>query len=171
MNSSGKMNIREAQLSDLNQLTDILNQAIKWGKATAIRETFKPDERVEWFENHNTNLYKIFVAENEERITAYLSIGPYRKGRQAFRHTAEVSYFVGSDFYRKGIASHLMEVAFQHCRQNKIRNLIAFLMAHNHSSISFTEKMGFELWGLFPKTLTIAGEEFDHAVYGKRIIG
>ena len=43
-------------------------------------------------------------------------------------------------------------------------------MAHNQSSISFMEKMGFELWGLFLKTLTITGEEYDHAIYGKRII-
>jgi phosphinothricin acetyltransferase len=163
------MNIRTAQLSDLDQLTDILNHAIKWGKATAIREIFKPEERIEWFENHSTDLYRIFVSEEDGKITGYLSIGPYRKGRQAFRHTAEVSYFVDFNLHRKGIASRLMEVAFRHCRENEINNLIAFLMAHNQSSISFMEKMGFELWGLFPNTLTIDGNEYDHAIYGKRI--
>jgi phosphinothricin acetyltransferase len=163
------MKIRAAQLSDLDQITEIFNEAIKWGSATAFREPFTPDSRTEWFLEHQTGIYKIFVSEDQGKITGYLSIGPYRKGREAFRHTAEVSYFVDFQFHRKGVATRLMEVALQHCQKNEIHNLIAFLMAHNQPSVIFMKKFGFDLWGLLPKTLTIDGKEYDHAIYGKRL--
>ena len=163
------MTIRKAIPADLEEITAILNQAINWGKATAIRETLTSNGRIKWYNTHDTDLYKVFVAEEKSKIIGYLSIGPYRRGRQAFSHTAEVSYFVDFNFHRKGIASHLMASAFQHCHQQQIKNLIAFLMADNEPSINFMKSIGFELWGLFPKTLSIDGQEYDHAIYGKRI--
>lgn len=162
------MKIRSASREDLNQLTDILNQSIEWGKATAIRMPMKPEERISWFDDHQ-GIYRIFVAEEKGNALAYLSIGPYRKGRHAFRNTAEVSYFVGFEHHRKGIASQLMEAGIQHCIDNEIKNLLAFLMEHNHGSIEFMKKFGFELWGLFPKTLNIDGIECDHLIYGKKL--
>ncbi len=163
------MQIRKAQISDLEQITDILNQAIRWGKATAILKEYKPEDRIEWFNENNSEKYCIYVAEAEGSILGYLSLTPYRKGRQAFLHLAEVSYFVDFEQQGKGIASVLMEKAFEHCREYEITSLIAFLMSHNDPSVQFLKKFGFELWGLFPKTLAIGGEEFDHAIYGKRL--
>ena len=163
------MNIREAQLSDLDRITDILNQGIRWGKATAITEELISSERLAWFNENNKGRYRILVAEEEGEAIAYLSLTAYRKGRQAFFQTAEVSYFVDFSHHGKGIASSLMQRAFEHCKIHHIKILIAFLMAHNEPSVQFMKKFGFELWGLFPKTINIKGEEFDHAIYGKRL--
>ena len=163
------MDIRKAQLKDLERITDILNQAIRWGKATAILKEFKAEERIDWFRENNSGRYCIYVAEEKGRVTGYLSLTPYRNGRQAFVHTAEVSYFVDFDHHGKGTASALMETAFGHCRKHEIKTLLAFLMAHNEASVRFMKKFGFELWGLFPNTILIKGKEFDHAIYGKRV--
>ena len=59
------MKIRTAQLSDLDQITKIFNEAIKWGSATAFREPFTPDSRTDWFWKHQTGIYKIFVSEED----------------------------------------------------------------------------------------------------------
>lgn len=164
------MLIRQAQINDLEEITAILNQAINWGKATAITQEFRAAERIDWFKESTSGRYCILVSEDEQgKITGYVSITPYRKGRQAFLHTAEISYFIHFDHHKKGIASALMEEALDHCRKNEIKTLVAFLMAHNLPSVHFMEKYGFEQWGLFPRSITINGQEFDHAIYGKRV--
>jgi phosphinothricin acetyltransferase len=163
------MLIRIAKLEDIPAITRILNESIRWGKATAIRKEVSEENRREWFTQHSTKLYAVFVAEIEGEVVGYLSVGPYRKGRQAFRHVAEVSYFVDFNHHRKGIAKALLETAFSHCKKNQVHNLLAFLMEHNEGSIQFLLKSGFELWGRFPNTLLIDGVEYDHLIYGKKL--
>lgn len=163
------MLIRKAKITDIPAITWILNESIRWGKATAIREEVSEENRREWFAGHSTELYTVYVAEIEGQVVGYLSLGPYRKGRQAFRHTAEVSYFVNFNHHRRGIAKALIEMAFSHCKKNQIHNLLAFLMEHNEGSIQFLLKSGFDMWGRFPKTLVINGNEYDHLIFGKKL--
>lgn len=163
------MLIRKATSGDLGAITQILNQAIRQGSANAFTKEFKPEERTKWLNAHLRDKYIVFVAEIEKRIVGYLNISPYREGRQAFKYTAEVSYYVDFDCHRSGIATKLMEKAFDHCEQNEIKTLLAFLYDHNQTSISFLKKCGFEKWGLFPRSAVVNNEEFDHVVYGKRV--
>lgn len=163
------MLIRKAKIADIPAITRILNESILWGKATAIREEVSEKNRKKWLADHSSELYTVFIAEINGEVAGYLSIGAYRKGRQAFRHVAEVSYFVDFSHHRKGIAKALIDAAFSHCKENQINTLLAFLMEHNEGSIQFLLKSGFELWGTFPKTLLIDGEEYDHLIFGKKI--
>jgi len=163
------MLIRKAKPDDIPAITRILNESIRWGKATAIREEVSQEERTEWFNEHSSALYTVFVSESDGEVNGYLSISPYRRGRQAFRHTAEVSYFVDFRHHRKGIANTLMDKALQHCSKNQIHYLLAFLMEHNEASIKFLEKSDFKLWGRLPKTLLIEGVEYDHLIFGKNL--
>ena len=160
------LGLRRAEKKDISQMTEILNQSIRWGKATAFLEELRPVDRLSWLENHSTDPYVIFVAEERQEILGYLSLGPYRAGREAFRHVAEVSYFVHFDHHRKGIASSLMDHALNHCRKNGIEVLLAFLYASNAASIHFLEKYGFGEWGFYPGLIKKGKELSDHVVYG-----
>ena len=163
------MQIRKAHPEDLPQLTDILNQSIRWGKATAFLDELKTKHRNEWFSKHSQNPCRIFVAEDQQTILGYLSLGIYREGREAFRHVAEVSYFVHFDYHKKGVAGTLMEHALNYCRKVNIDTLLAFLYANNEPSILFLKKFGFERWGLFPSLIRRDNSEIDHVIYGLRI--
>jgi len=158
-----------AKPDDLDDITKILNQAIERGNANAYISFFIAEERNQWFEEHMEGKYTVYVYKEGEAVLGYLSIGPYRKGRGAFRNTAEVSYYVDFTHHRKGIASKLMLKAIEHCHEKEIKTLLAFLYSHNKSSIDFMKRFGFEQWGLFPRTAESKGKEFDHVVYGKRI--
>ena len=162
-------NVIIAQIEDLTRITEILNQAIEWGNANAYTEVFNTGDRIEWFYEHADGKYAIFVVKENNNVVGYLNIDPYRKGRQAFKYTAEVSYYVDFNHHRKGIASALMNHAFDHCINNKIKNLVAFLYGHNESSIIFLKKFGFKQWGLLPGAASIVENDFDHVVYGKKI--
>jgi phosphinothricin acetyltransferase len=163
------MKIRHASIKDLPQLTEILNQAIAWGKATAFTKKLRPEQRIAWFQRHTDSPYAIYLAEENDRVAGYISIGSYREGREAFRHVAEVSYFVDFDFHKRGIGTLLMEKALEHCRSKEIDTLLAFLYANNHPSIIFLEKFGFRRWGLFPALIRREHETIDHAIYGLKI--
>ena len=163
------MQIRKATKADLESITGILNQGIRWGRATAYLEELLPEQRQEWFENHGRYPYAVFIAEDADDILGYLSLGPYRAGKKAFGHVAEVSYFVDFSHHRKGIAGRMMDHALLHCRKEGIDILLAFLYANNLPSIHFLEKYGFKVWGRFPRLIRREQTTIDQVVYGLMI--
>ncbi len=163
------MVIRKAEESDLPLLTDIMNQAISWGKATAYIGKVNVEDRKSWFAEHTKPPFAVFVMEDKNVIIGYLSISPYRKGREALAHVAEVSYFVHFSHHRKGVAGALMEHALAYCPTVSIHTLLAFLYATNQASILFLEKYGFRKWGLFPGIIRRKGQNIDQVVYGLNI--
>ncbi len=163
------IDIRKAIPEDNVRITEILNQAILAGNATAILDICKPEDRLDWLQEHMGDTYVVYVAEIDGKVVGWLSLSPYRKGRQAFRHLAEITYYIDYDHHRKGIAKALYEKAMAHCMQHDIKNLVAFLYADNKASVDMLKKLGFEQWGLFPETIHVSGKNMDHVIYGKKI--
>ncbi|MCB2208464.1 MAG: GNAT family N-acetyltransferase [Bacteroidetes bacterium] len=163
------MKIRKATLADNLRMTEILNQAIEAGNATAILETFIPEDRLDWLQEHMGEKYIVYVAEMDGQVVGWLSLSPYRKGRQAFKHLAEITYYIDYAYHRKGIARALYEKALEHCCQHEIKDLVAFLYADNKASVEMLKKLGFSRWGLFPNTIYIHHKTLDHVIYGKHL--
>ena len=174
------MLVRIAQLSDLETITAIYNQAILAGHRTADTQPFKAEERLDWFNAHSPKHYPLLVAIDEnDTVIGYLTISPYREGRKAFLRTAEISYYIHFEHHRKGVASCLMDDALKRCPELNIKTLIAMLLATNKGSIGFLKKHGFSEWGRMPKiaefgivagnVTTTANTTVDHLFYGKRL--
>lgn len=163
------MLIRTASIEDLPDIVCIYNQAIKAGRKTGDTEIFSVDERKNWFETHKSHNYPILVAEEENKVIGYLSLSPYRPGRNAFRHTAEVSYYVHFNHHRKGVAASLLQHALDLCRDIGLETLIAILLAGNEGSIRLLEKFNFEKWGHLPSVADFDGLKEDHYYYGLRV--
>ena len=163
------MIIRNAKITDIEQINEIYNQSVPSKMSTAHLLPVSIDERKTWFNIHNDHKYPIFVAEDEEKIIGWISVSPYRTGRQALRHTAEVSYYIHEDHYNTGIATYLLTYVIENCKKYEIKSLIAILMAHNSYSIKLLNKFNFERWGCMPNVLDIEGKEYDHLYYGLRV--
>ena len=163
------MNIRIAALDDLEEIVEIYNQAIAAGQKTADITPVTVRDRKEWFEEHTPDKYPILVAQDGDTITGYLTISPYRPGRMAVRHTAEVSYFVRFDHHRRGIASSLLRYAIDLCPSLQIKTLFAIVLDSNEESIRLLEKHHFEKWGHIPQVAEFDGIEVGHTYYGLRI--
>ena len=160
------MKIVLAQRKDLDDIVDIYNQAIKVGRCTADTEPFSSDQRIMWFNNHKPEKFPLLVAKDKNTLLGYLTISPYREGRKAVQHTAEVSYYVHYGYHRKGVATHLMNYALELCPSLNIKHLIAILVGSNQGSIGLLEKYGFECWGCFPKIVEFGDDRIDHLYYG-----
>jgi L-amino acid N-acyltransferase YncA len=163
------MNIRTANNADLLAIVEIYNQAVIAGQKTADISPVILEDRKPWFENHTADKHPLFVAEENNLIIGYCTISPYRPGRMALRHTAEVSYYIHFDHHRRGIASQLLKHAIEMCPSLEIKTLFAIVIDSNAASIRFLEKHGFEKWGYMPGVAEFDGIEAGHLYYGLKM--
>jgi L-amino acid N-acyltransferase YncA len=137
--------------------------------ATADIAPVSIESRKPWLRDHPPAKYPIYVAQNHAQITGWCSLSPYRAGREALRHTTEISYYVHNDFRRQGIGSALIAHAIQDCHRLEIKSLFAILLDINPASLKVLEKLGFEKWGHMPNIADFDGRECGHLYYGLRI--
>jgi len=162
------MNIRKANYADLPAMVEIYNQAIAT-KHTADMIPFSVEERKTWFDDHSSEHYPLIVAEASNVIRGYLSLSPYRSGRLALRHTAEVSFYIHEDYRQQGIASRLLSHIVEKSAELDIKTLFAILLEDNQGSIRLLKKYGFETWGHLPDVADFDGVEVGHLYLGLRI--
>ena len=163
------LHIRIAATGDIAALTEIYNQAIALRSATADMEPVTLAERRRWLAKHPRDAYPVFVAEVSGRVTGYCSLSPYREGRRALRHTAEISYYVHEDFRGRGYGSQLIAHAVELSPALGIRVLFAILLDINSDSVRMLEKFGFERWGHLPDVADFDGAVCGHFYYGLRV--
>lgn len=163
------MNIRQAQSGDLPQIVDIYNHAVQQRGATADLTPVKAADRLQWFEEHAHGRYPLWVAVENGAVLGWCSLSPYRPGRMALRHTAEISYYVHRDHRGGGVATALMDHAMGQCGRLEIKSLFALLLDINEASINILEKQGFVRWGHMPGIAEIDGATCGHFIYGRRI--
>ena len=163
------MEIRIGREEDLEAINRIYNQAVRQQFCTAHLEPVGMEERKLWFLSHKPGLHPVFVAENDERIVGWASLGPYREDRQALAHVAEVSYYVDELARGKGVGSSLLNHAIQMAPDYGFSVLIAILLNRNPASIGLLQKYGFEEWGRMPGIAKINDQLADHLYYGLRL--
>jgi L-amino acid N-acyltransferase YncA len=162
------LNIRLSLISDLPEIDDIYNQAIKI-RATAHLHPLSKQERLDWFIQHDPKKYPVFVAEIDGKVAGWLSISPYRPGRMALRYTAEISYYVHEDHCRKGIGTKLMEHALKQAPQLNNRQIFAIVLEHNTASIRLLKNFGFLQWGFLPEVADFNGKKCGQFYYGRSV--
>ncbi len=163
------MDIRIAIEKDLPQINDIYNQAVQQKFCTAHLYPVSLSEHKVWFEAHDSGRFPVFVAENDDRICGWTSLGPYRADRQALDHVAEMSYYVDSGERGKGLGSQLLEHTIGAAPDYGFSVLIAILLSKNQASIELLRKFGFEEWGSMPGIALIGDQHADHLYYGRKL--
>ena len=163
------MKIRKARQEDLLVINEIYNQAVRQRFCTAHLEPVELKERKHWFAAHDSAVYPIFVALDEEKVVGWVSLGSYREDRQALAHVAEVSYYVDEKKRGKGVGSSLMGHALTAASDYGFSVLIAILLNGNPASIALLLKFGFEEWGRMPGIARIEDQEADHLYYGVKL--
>ena len=99
----------------------------------------------------------------------WTSLSPYRRGRGALRHTAEISYYVDIAYRQQGVATALISYAIDLCETLDLRTFVAILLGDNVASIGLLKKLGFEAWAKLPAVADFEGREVDHVYYGLRV--
>jgi len=160
------MDIRLAKKDDLEQINVIYNQAIMKGFCTAHLEEVDITHTALWFGTHDPKRFPVFVACEEDLVLGWISLSPYRQGRQALEHVGEVSYFVHEDHRGKGTGKSLMAHVLETAPSYGLDVLVAILLGDNDASIALLRKFNFELWGIMPGIARIGSRRSDHVYYG-----
>lgn len=163
------MNIRLASIDDLPVINEIYNQSVSTKTSTADLAPTTLDARKEWFQKHNKEHYPIFVAEDENNIIGWIALSPYRPGRKALWHTAEISCYIRKDAQKKGLGSILFKFMIDNCKKYQIKNVFGIIIEHNYASIALVEKFGFKKWGVLPQIVEFDDKTYDHLYYGLKI--
>lgn len=163
------MQIRLAQQADLPAINSIYNQAVHQGFCTAHLSPVSFEYSEAWFSVHEPDRFPVFVSVADEKVTGWISLGAYRRDRQALLHVAEVSYYVDLNQIGKGIGTALMKHALLVSRTYNFTVLIAILLSRNPASIALLEKFGFARWGAMPGIAKIDDQWADHLYYGLKI--
>jgi len=97
---------------------------------------------------------------SQDKIIGFAFMRPYHP-MQAFKRTAEVSYFLLPEFTRRGIGKMIIEFFIQEAKKINVDSLLADISSLNEQSIKFHEKMGFRQCGRFQRVGRKHGKDFD----------
>lgn len=163
------MRIRPAVPADLPIVVDIYNQAVHAGFQTGDLTPVTIQSRQAWFDGHGADTYPLYVAEIDGRAAGWCSLSAYRPGRAAFRHTAEISYYVDGAHRRRGVAASLIHHAVADCGRLGFSVLFALVLEPNQASRGLMDSTGFTQWGFLPGVARFGEVGCGHLIYGRTL--
>ena len=150
------MNIRKANLSDLNDICNLNNELFKLEKEkydpTLVEDWPISNEGREYFTDLINNHY-VIVATQDNNVVGYLAGSIEEKGSYELIQYGEINNMLVSDSCRgKGIGKLLIDNFKMYCKEHNIHNIKVVASYKNENAINFYHKNGFEDFNL---TLTM----------------
>ncbi len=137
------MQIRSANENDLEQLLAIYNDIILNTTAVYQYQPHSLQMRKEWFETKQQQGFPVFVAEDNDRIAGFSTLGAFRNW-QAYKYSVENSIYVASDNRGKGVGKLLMPPLIKAAIKMNMHTIIAGIDATNIASLQLHKRFGFE---------------------------
>ena len=164
----GKITFRDAKIEDLSKIVEIYNSTIASRMVTADTEPVSIEDRLPWFNEHNSSKRPLWVVEYEGVICGWISFQSFY-GRPAYDSTAELSIYFSEDSRGKGLGKITLQHAIDACPKLKIKNLLGFIFAHNEPSIRLFTNFQFEKWAHLPEVAELDGVKRDLVILGKKV--
>eukprot|EP01029_Cantina_marsupialis_P005966 TRINITY_DN164968_c0_g1_i2.p1 TRINITY_DN164968_c0_g1~~TRINITY_DN164968_c0_g1_i2.p1 ORF type:complete len:163 (+),score=23.02 TRINITY_DN164968_c0_g1_i2:37-525(+) len=143
------MLVRDADISDFEQITKIYNYYIKETVITFEEELVNSKDMIERFEKIiKTNLPWIVVEENGD-ILGY-AYAHFWHERSAYRFTVEPSIYLNQNHLGKGLGKILYEELINRLKKLGIKNVLSLITVPNDASLALHRKFGFEVVGRLP---------------------
>src|ERR1043165_8776716 len=126
--------IRNANEHDLPPLLDIYNDIIINTTAVYQYEIHTIEMRKEWFATKQQQGFPVFVAEENNIIAGFSTIGNFRQW-QAYKYSVENSVYVASGQRGRGIGKLLIPPLINAAKQMDMHTVIAGIDATNEISV------------------------------------
>lgn len=147
------INIRKANETDTEAITDIYNQAILRTTATFDTEIKTFTDRLQWLRSHGST-HPVLVAEHE-KVCGWASLSKW-SDRAAYNSTVELSVYVDENYRGKGIGRMLLMKITEAGKNKGFHSIIARITQDNKMSIKLHEDAGYIHTGI----LYEAGKKF-----------
>jgi L-amino acid N-acyltransferase YncA len=133
--------IRRADESDVDEITEIYNEAILTTTATFDVEPKTRADQLEWFRSHGER-YPVIVAVVGGLVVGWASLSRYSE-RSAYDETAETSFYVKSEFRGRGVGRQLKAAIIAEARRLRFHTLLARVAEGSEESLHLNESFGF----------------------------
>lgn len=158
--------IRQASKNDVPAINNILNYAIINTNYNLNENPRSLKEAYQWFDEHSSESYPVFVAEINGMIAGWASLSHFR-AYSGYDTTAEVSVYVDQNYRHKGIGTLLVTELERAAK--KFHILIAVITDNNTASISLHSRCGFVPMCTFRELARKNNEYVDITFMTKRI--
>ena len=136
------INVRPANENDIPAMLAIYNEIILNTTAVWHNDPHTLQMRQQWFALKKEQGYPVFIAEAQNDLVGFSTIGPFRPW-PGYRFTVENSVYVAAGSRGKGIAKLLMPPLIGAARELNMHAIVAGIEASNEASRALHEKFGF----------------------------
>jgi phosphinothricin acetyltransferase len=141
--------VRPAQPRDIAAITEIYDEAVRYGTASFEIDPPDANEMRRRYEALRAGGYPFLVAELGAAIAGYAHAGPYR-ARPAYRWSIEDSIYIVRQSQRRGLGRALLERLIMDAEKGGFRQMIAVIGdSANAASIELHRAAGFRMVGTF----------------------
>jgi len=151
--------LRKATVDDLEEITEIYNEAIINTTATFDTQPKNLEEQKLWFQSHQPN-YPILVAQQGKLIVGWSSLSKW-SDRCAYIGTAEASIYIRKDCRGKGIGSQLLRALLREGKDMELHTVIARIAGNNNASMHLFESEDFQRIGVMKEVGRKFGDLID----------
>jgi L-amino acid N-acyltransferase len=136
-----QIQIRKAEVADVDAITTIYNEAILTTTATFDTEPKTTAERLQWLQGHGER-HPVLVAVLDGKVVGWACLTKWSE-RRAYDDTGETSFYVQCEFRDQGIGRKLKEAIIEEARRLKFHTLIARVAEGSEASVHLNESAGF----------------------------
>ncbi|ATO19022.1 GNAT family N-acetyltransferase [Acinetobacter sp. LoGeW2-3] len=149
--------IRAANVNDLESIREIYNQEILNGTATWNFTAMALSDIQTWFKTLQEQNHPVLVAEHQPtgKVIGYANYNEFRS-IQGFYKTVEHAVFLHPDYTGQGIGKQLLLRLMEIARSQGMHIMVAAIDSENVASIHLHQRLGFVQTGYMPQV----GEKF-----------
>ena len=159
--------LRPWRLDDAESLARHANNRKIW---LAVRDVFPHPYTIqhahEYLQRATTEQPKMkFCIEIDHAAVGGIGVHP---GHDVYRHTATVGYWLGEQFWERGVMTEALTAVTDFCFDNfPLRRMSAEVFANNPASARVLEKAGFIFEGRLKNNVLKDGELLDSLIYAR----
>lgn len=160
--------IRPAEESDLTAITDIYNEAVIRGGASADLEPVSREVRRAWVDSHQPReQYPVVVIDvsdeaTGETVTAgFGSLSKFHP-RAGYDGIAELSYYIAARFHGQGLGTAMVDWLLQAAVERGFHHATTIIYADNAGSVALMRHFGFTRFGVLPAAVKVVGDNELH---------
>ncbi len=154
-----ELSIKKASFKDINDITEIYNEAILKTNATFDTKIKTVDEQIKWFKDHGSK-NPIIVAKEKKNTIGFASLSKY-SNRCAYSDTAELSLYIRKEFQGKGYGKKLMNEIIKEGKKAGLHVVISRITKGNKKSVYLHKLVGFEKIGIMKEVGLKFGKRLD----------
>lgn len=158
-------NLREATKNDIEQITNIYNDAILSKISTADTSAVSMEQKLEDFLRQDKKRYPVWVNEYCGKVIAYIVLRPFHR-RIGYDKTCEICIYIDKNFQGQKLGKKFLSEAINKTKELGFENLLAFIFKDNEVCIRLFKKFGFKEWGHLPKIAHVKQTEKDLVILG-----